>query len=246
MVERGSLENSESSNPDSSPPTSTPKERDLTTLHRSKRLQALHQLHYVRRFEQEYPDEISLLRYCFQTEVEHPESGMNPADFLPTPEGWRQILRLPDRIKKAWLRALHSELILLIIDKKCFKPSLPGADDPIIPVTAKFRSKIKSDGTIDKLKARVCMRGDLQAELVDFDTWCPMAGYRELKIFVAHAVLKKCRIYQIDFVGAFLHAASRNKTYTVLPEDWKELFPDLEEWFGVPLLLLKSVYGVAD
>ena len=90
------------------------------------------------------------------------------------------------------------------------------------------------------------MRGDLQAELVDFDTWCPMAGYRELKIFVAYAVFKKCRIYQIDFVGAFLHAVSRNKTYTVLPKEWKELFPDLEEWFGVPLLLLKSVYGVVD
>ena len=75
-------------------------------------------MHYLRRFEQGYPDEISLLRYCFQVKVEHPESGMNPADFLPTPEGWRQILQLPDCIKKAWLRALHSELILLIIDKK--------------------------------------------------------------------------------------------------------------------------------
>ena len=91
LIEGGSLANSESSNPDSSPPITTPKERDLTTLRRSKRLQALHQLHYIRRFEQTYPNEISLLRYCFQTEVEHPESGMNPADFLPTPEGWRQI-----------------------------------------------------------------------------------------------------------------------------------------------------------
>ena len=90
------------------------------------------------------------------------------------------------------------------------------------------------------------MRGDLQAELVDFDTWCPMAGYRELKLFLAYATEQKCRIYQIDFIGAFLHAVSRNKTYTVLPQEWKELFPDLQEWFGVPLLLLKSVYGVVD
>ena len=65
------------------------------------------------------------------------------------------------------------------------------------------------------------MRGDLQAELVDFDTWCPMAGYRELKLFLAYAVFEKCRIYQIDFIGAFLHAVSRNKTYTVLPEEWR-------------------------
>ena len=58
-------------------------------------------------------------------------------------------------------------------------------------MTTKFRTKIRSDGTIDKLKVRVCIRGDLQAELTDFDTWCPMAGYRELKLFLAFAVLKK-------------------------------------------------------
>ena len=34
------------------------------------------------------------------------------------------------------------------------------------------------------------MRGDLQAELVDFDTWCPMAGYRELKLLIAHWYLQ--------------------------------------------------------
>ena len=28
------------------------------------------------------------------------------------------------------------------------------------------------------------MRGDLQAEQTDFDTWCPMAGYSELKLFL--------------------------------------------------------------
>ena len=141
---------------------------------------------------------------------------MNPVDFLPTPEGWRQILQLPDCIKKAWLRALHSELILLIIDKKCFKPSLPGTDDPIIPVTAKFRSKIKSDGTIDKLKARVCMRGDLQAELVDFDTWCPMAGYRELKIFVAYAVLKNAESTKLTLLEHFFmqyHETKHTQSY---------------------------------
>ena len=90
------------------------------------------------------------------------------------------------------------------------------------------------------------MRGDLQAELTDFDTWCPMAGYSELKLFVAFAVFKKCRIYQIDFIGAFLHALARNRTFTKLPKEWKELFPDLSEWFDVPLLLLKSVYGSVD
>ena len=79
---------------------------------------------------------------------------MNPSDVLPTPEHWRQILHLPERVKQAWLNAMYRKLHLLIIKKNCFKPALPNADDPIIPIsTLKFRAKIRSDGLIDKLKA---------------------------------------------------------------------------------------------
>ena len=93
------------------------------------------------------------MHYCLQAEVNNPESGMNPSDFLPTPEHWT---RLPERVKRAWLNAMYRELRLLIIEKKCFKPSIPNSDDPIIPITVKFRAKIRSDGLIDKLKARGC------------------------------------------------------------------------------------------
>ena len=32
----------------------------------------------------------------------------------------------------------------------------------------------------------------------------------------------------------------------MLPTEWKELFPDLAPWFGIPLRLLKSIYGSTD
>ena len=32
----------------------------------------------------------------------------------------------------------------------------------------------------------------------------------------------------------------------MLPTEWKQFFPELEEWFGTPLLLLKSLYGQTD
>ena len=78
------------------------------------------------------------------------------------------------------------ELKLWIKEKTCFKKELPGPDDPIIPVTAKFRTKIKSDRTIDKLKARICLQGEKQAEMADFDTWSPIASFKELKLFLAY------------------------------------------------------------
>ena len=68
-----------------------------------------------------------------------------------------------------------------------------------------------------------------------------MARYSELKLFLAFVMFKKCCIYHIDFIGAFLHALARNRTFTKLPKEWKELLPDLSEWFDVPLLLLKSL-----
>ena len=71
---------------------------------------------------------------------------------------------------KAWIKAFRNELILLIIEKKCFKQAIPRPNDPIIPVTTKCCTKITSDGTVDKLKIGICIRGDLQAELTDFDT----------------------------------------------------------------------------
>ena len=82
--------------------------------------------------------------------------------------------------------------------------------------------------------------------MVDFDTWSPMASFKELKLFLAYAAWKKCRIYQLNFIGAFLHAIARNRVFTILPNEWRELFPELADWFGVPLRLLKSIYGSID
>ena len=76
-------------------------------LRHSKHLEALHQLHYINKFEQSYPDSLEFMHYCLQAEVENPESDMNPSDFLPTPEHWKQILRLPARVKQAWLNTMY-------------------------------------------------------------------------------------------------------------------------------------------
>jgi hypothetical protein len=46
--------------------------------------------------------------------------------------------------------------------------------------------KLKSDGTLDKLKSRLVIRGDLQKD-VEKDTWSPTASFRALKKFLAHA-----------------------------------------------------------
>ena len=190
-------------------------------------------------------DHLKDIRYAYEAEVESP-SGKPSEDFLPEPAHWKHILRMPERLQKFWLESLKTDLTLLIVKMKTFQKENPATDDPIIPTTTKFRTKLKADGTADKLKARVCLRGDQQAKYSDYDTWCPIASFRELRVFLTWAAKKKCRIYQLDFIGAFLQAKARNRVFTMLPAEWKEFFPDLAEWFGVPLLLLKSLYDQTD
>jgi hypothetical protein len=78
------------------------------------------------------------------------------------------------------------------------------------------------------------------------NTWCPIAGFRALKIFLAFATEYKQRIYQLDYVAAFLQADMTERRFTTFPSGWKELlknYPDLHQWLGVPLRLKKSLYG---
>ena len=75
-----------------------------------------------------------------------------------------------------------------------------------IPVTVIYKTKLRSDGKIDKLKVRIAMRGDLDAEAQEEDNGAPLAPFRLLKIFVAHAAKRRRRVYQSDYVGAYLQA----------------------------------------
>ena len=182
-------------------------------------------------------------RYAFQTEVQSVE-GAKAEDFLPAPNHWKHITKLPDRLKYPWLQSLKAELVMLIKKMKTFEPITPTKDDVIIPTTTKFRTKLKADGTVEKLKARVCLRGDKQ--IGEWDTWCKIGGFSAVKHFLALAAHHKCRVYQLDYIGAFLQADAQSRVITILPAEWKEFFPDLAEYFGVPLLILKSLYGQKD
>ena len=117
----------------------------------------------------------------------------------------------------------------------------PG--EPIIPVTAKFRVKLKSNGSVEKLMTRIYLRRDKQQELTDWNTWCLISGFRELRKFLAYNASMNQRIYQLDFIGAFLQSKTQHLTYTMLPQEWDELVPEHSEWFGKPLRLVKALYG---
>jgi hypothetical protein len=86
----------------------------------------------------------------------------------------------------------------------------------------------------------------MKDDTFNHDTWCPIAGFRALKMFLAFTAECRQRIYQLDYVAAFLQADVIGRKFTKFPADWKELlrdYPDLHHWLGVPLRLKKSLYG---
>jgi hypothetical protein len=190
------------------------------------------------------------IRHVFHVEVNNIDiGGSDPAPYLPEPRFWWELRSLSPSIRKAWLVSMRSELKALLTATTFIKntpDSTPSSDEFIVPTTVVYKAKLRSDGSVEKLKSRICQRGDLAKANNDWDTWCPIAGFRSLRFFLALAAQWKIRVFQLDFISAFLQSKARNRTFVKMPDAWRDFMPESAEWFGIPLLLNKSLYGGAD
>ena len=67
-----------------------------------------------------------------------------------------------------------------------------------------YKAKIQSDGSLDKLKLRIVVRGYFQNKEMVGDTWSTTASMRTLKYFLADVAKHKARFHQLYFIGVFL------------------------------------------
>ena len=107
-----------------------------------------------------------------------------------------------------------------------------------------YKAKIQSDGSLDKLKLKIVVRGDLQNKEMVGDTWSPTASMRTLKYFQAYAAKHKARAHQLDLIEAFLQAKLKNRVFVKLDIRYTDYFPEYAQYFGGALRLLKSIYGM--
>ena len=61
----------------------------------------------------------------------------------------------------------------------------PEKGEPVTPYMNVYKDKIKSDGSPDKLKLRIVVRGYLQNKELVGDTWSPISSMRTLKYFLS-------------------------------------------------------------
>ena len=61
-----------------------------------------------------------------------------------------------------------------------------------------YKAKIQYDGSFDKLKLRIVVRGDLQNKEMAGDTWSTIASMRTLKYLLADSAKHKARVHQLS------------------------------------------------
>ena len=97
------------------------------------------------------------------------ESGSEVSHFIPEPRNFAEVTKLPENIKKTWLKADIKE-IKNLINNHNFLIEYQNEGEPVTPCMDVYKTKILSDGSIDKFKLRIVVRGDLQNKEMVGDT----------------------------------------------------------------------------
>lgn len=100
-----------------------------------------------------------------------------------------------------------------------------------------FKTKLKLDGSIDKYKARLVVKGYKQKGLDLFDTYSPVTRITSIRVVIAIAALHNLEIYQMDIKTPFLNGEFKEEIYTEQPESF--IAPRNEN----KVCFVKSMYG---
>ena len=138
-----------------------------------------------------------------------------------------------------WKEAIKSEIDSILQNHTWELVDLPPSSKPL-GYKWIFKRKMKTDGTIDKYKARLVIKGYKQKEGLDyFDTYSPVTRITSIRMVLAIAALRNLEIHQMDVKTAFLNGDLDEEIYMEQPEGF--VAPGQEKKV---CKLVKSLYGL--
>jgi hypothetical protein len=112
-------------------------------------------------------------------------------------------------------------------------------DKLVIGSTWAFRRKLYPDGSVRKLKARICCRGDQEPDSSVFDTYAPVVSWTTVRLLYILTLKLGLTTKQVDYTNAFVQADIHDEeVYVSMPRGFS-----LE---GKVMKLKKSLYGLRE
>lgn len=122
------------------------------------------------------------------------------------------------KLDQNWMVAMKEELYM-IEKNKTWKLVDRPQDRKVIGVKWVFKTKLNADGSINKHKARLVVKGYAQIFGVDYlDTFAPVARLDTIRLLLVVAAQKGWKVYQLDVKSTFLNGFLHEEIYVEQPE----------------------------
>ena len=154
-------------------------------------------------------------------------------DLPPAPRGWKDLQKHPH--KREFLQACDQEWETLTNMKILDIIERSRATVKPLPLTWVFTYKFDKHGFLQKFKARICVRGDLQP-FSEKETYAATLAGRSFRMLMALAAKWDLEIRQLDAVNAFPNSELDEEVYVELPDGYK--------LSGKVGHLLRALYGL--